>query len=74
MLQRCDGMYTKREKRNGEIAGSPTGSKITYVFPLFAFSTCYVEPRSAKHTCPGITIESSISTCRKASINYIQNV
>ncbi|KYN33159.1 hypothetical protein ALC56_12492 [Trachymyrmex septentrionalis] len=49
-------VYRGSEKRNGEIAGSPPGSKITYVFPLFAFSTCYSEPRCKTHL-PGTTIE-----------------
>lgn len=44
-LANAKRVYRESEKRNGEIAGSPPGSKITYVFPLFAFSTCYSELR-----------------------------
>lgn len=49
-------VYTRgSDERNGEIAGSPSGSKVTYVFPLFASSTCCGERRAAaKHTCPGL--------------------
>lgn len=49
-------VYTEGE-RYGEIAGSPLGSKVTYVFPLFAFlSTCHGEIRCKTHL-PATTIE-----------------
>lgn len=42
--------------RRGEIAGSPSGSEVTYVFSLFASLTRYGELRRATHL-PGTTIE-----------------
>lgn len=55
-LANAKRVYRGSEERNGEIAGSPPGSKVTYVFPLFASSTRYDGLHWKTHL-PGTTIE-----------------
>lgn len=45
------------KERNGEIVGSPPGSKVIYVFSLSLPLRLATASFAAKHTCPGPTIE-----------------
>jgi len=68
-LANAKRVYRESEKKNGEIAGSPPGSKITYVFPLFAFSTCYSELRCKTHL-PDTTIKLFTRGAESFSFSY----
>lgn len=63
-LANAKRVYRESGERDGEIAGSLPGSKVIYVFPLFASSTCNLlgELRcKKKHTCPRLRSNSLLA-------------